>query len=170
MMRFSLIALIILVISSTYCSAQYEDDAGYGLVPKILPVDTTEVVIKKMLKDIDSVFSDYKILFVDSQRRGTITYVYKSSYETLKVMYRHREVAPDDTTPVRRVVTYAHITADKPVIVRVFNYIFRTEITQDEIVAYSANGTTVSFRGSNHQFIFMPNDMKPGYWDITFIR
>lgn len=148
-----------------------QEDDGYGIVPKMLPTDTTEVVIKQILTDVKAELEDYQLVFVDSQRRGKISYVYKSSsYETLKIMYKHIEVATDDTTPVRRIVTYVHIKGDLPVMTRIYNYIFKTAIRQDEAVAYSANGTTITYKGKDQQFVFMPDDNQPGYWEIIFIR
>ncbi|MEZ5018451.1 MAG: hypothetical protein R2800_15430 [Flavipsychrobacter sp.] len=167
-MKYLLIAFLLMV---GVTNVRGQEDEGYGIVPKVLPTDTTEVVIKQMIKDIIAEQKDYQLIFVDSQRRGRISYVYKSaSYETLKIMYKHREIAQDDTTPVRRIVTYAHIKGDRPVMTSIYNYIFKTSIRQDEAIAYSANGTTITYKGKDQQFVFMPDENQPGYWEIIFIK
>lgn len=157
-MKYLKVLLLLCVGIQSYA----QDDYPYQL--KICPTDTTVNVAKMMIRDITQYTAkDYQLIFVDSQRANTYEYMYRSPKdEMLRITYKYKDQG--------RVVSYMHIWGELNVMTGVYNYIFQTEITPQDVPYNTSVGSSLEYGGKNHLFIFGADDRSPGYWEITFVN
>lgn len=151
----------ILLFLSIGIQASAQDDQTDQL--KICPTDTTENVVKMMIRDITQYTAkDYQLVFVDSQRANTYVYMFRDPKdEMLRVIYK----CNDD-----RKVTYCYIWGELNIMTGIYNYIFQSQATPQEMPYNTTIGTSLSYGGKDHHFIFEADDTRPGYWQITFVN
>ena len=133
------------------------------LQPAILAMGSPTVVGDEFNNQVSQVAYGYRMAFVDKSIPQTIRYVYKSDEnESLRVDYKYEKKG---RTPV---VVMQKISGESVVISRIYNFLFNTSMTPNDMARYITTDADVSYRGRNYRFSFVEDDFAPGYWTMTF--
>ncbi len=172
-----LLLFILLFTSVNRSFAQNEDD----FLPQVsmVPIDSTEDVVVRFCKEVITAVPEYRIAFTDKEDVMFSKYVYDNgNFETLKMAFQFKI----DNVPVvidtlgnteevkKRVVRLFKINGELNAITKVYNYLFNTGHTPDNIMAISNKDKMVSYNGTTFSTSVVADDFKPGYWIITFYK
>ncbi len=168
-MRLPLTCLLVLI--SFNCWAQTDEDAEPLMTPSVLALDTTLSVANHFSDEISNVAPGYKFAFVDKGQSKTVKKIYKTdNNETLKIEYKYSLETEDTTGGKKPMVIFQRIIAEAAMMAKIYNFLFKTDITAAQLPAYSSTGMDIYYMGKVHQFIFQPDDYAPGYWMMSFVR
>lgn len=169
-MKFTLVWILCLLATSGY--GQAEDE----FLPevRILVVDSTEKAAIAFCKEVVSAAPGYKFVFADKENVMWSGYFYENgSYETLKFGFQftiNEVMQPDSTMKKSRVVQLIRISAELTAMTSIYNYIFNTTYTPDNIMAISVYDKPVSYKGTPYNSTIVADDMKVGYWILSFFK
>lgn len=154
------------------CSAQTEDD----FFPEVrtLVMDSSEKAAMAFCKEVITAAPGYKFAFADREDIMMSKYFYDNgNYETIKFEFQfviEEQQMPDSTVKKNRVVRFMTISAELSAITNIYNYIFNSNYTPDKIMAISRYDKPVSYKGASYNSSIVADDMKVGYWILSFFR
>lgn len=159
------------VLLPFYSIAQVDEDAEPVLTPRMLALDTTISVANRFGEDISNVATGYQFAFVDKSMPKTVKYIYKTeNNETLKIEYKYSTEIGEEGDSGKPLVVYQRISGEAGLMAKIYNFLFGTNITAEQLAGYSTVGVDIGYAGKTHQFIFQPDDYAPGYWMMTFVK
>lgn len=154
------------------CMGQTEED----FLPevRILVMDSTERAVLLFCKEVMSAVPDYKFAFADREDVMMSKYFYDNgSYETIRMEFQFAAdeiMMPDSTMKKSRVVQLIRLSAELSAMTRIYNYIFNTNYAPDNIMAISTYDKAVSYKGKPYNSAIVADDMKAGYWILSFFK
>lgn len=154
-------------------TAQSEDD----FLPELqtMVIDSNERAVQAFCKDIlGYVPPGYNPAFVDREDPMVSKYYYDNrDHESLKMVYQfgvQDMMLADSTFKKARVVKLIRITGELNVITGIYNYIFNTTHTPDNIMAISRYDKAVAFNGMPINSTLVSDNYKYGYWTLSFYK
>lgn len=166
------IIVCVLVLFALPCVAQTEGE----FLPEVrtLVMDSTENAVMRFCKEVMAVAPGYKFVFADREDVMISRYFYDNgNFETVRLEFQFAadEVMMGDSTMKKsRVVRSMRISAELSVMTKIYNYIFNTAYSSDNIMAISVYDKAVSYRGTPYTSSIVADDMKAGYWILSFFR
>lgn len=141
---------------------------------RVLVMDSTEKAAIGFCKEVASAAPGYKYAFADKENVMLSRYFYdNNAYETLKFEFQFtiNEVMQSDSTMKKnRVVQLMRISAELTAMTGIYNYIFNTTYTADNLMAISVYDKAVSYNGTTYTSTIVADDMKAGYWVLSFFK
>lgn len=170
-----LITLLFLI--PLHLSAQTEDD----FLPEVrlMVIDSTESAVQRYCKEIISITSGYKPALVDREDVMMSRYLYDNmNYESVKMEFQFgvfKQAIEDSTGAVLgekkvRAVRLIRITAELNEMANIYNYIFNTTHTPENILAISRYDKAISYNGQPYNSTLIADDFKAGYWVLSFYK
>lgn len=165
-MKFVISIIFLMMVSFTGFS-QVDEDA---LTIRVLAMDTSVDIARRFCEKIAELAPGYNIAFIDNETRYLVRYVYKNEKnESLRMDYGFDMVSDEEgKKPKRAVVNYQRISADLPVMTKIYNFLFNANVTPETIMAISTQGSPVNFKGKTYEYTLLPDDYDPGYWVLMF--
>lgn len=169
-MKHTLVWILLLFSISGY--GQTEDE--FLPTVRILVMDSTEKAAIAFCKEVVLAAPGYKFAFADKEDVMLSRYFYDNgSYETLKFEFQftiNEALQADSTVKKNRVVQLMRISAELTAITGIYNYIFNTTYTPDNLMAISVYDKAVSYNGTPYNSTIVADDMKAGYWVLSFFK
>lgn len=144
-------------------SGAYAQEEGE---PVILAMDTTIAGAAAFDNALLRVVGDYKPAFTD-KNGTTIVAVYKNEdNQTLRTEYKY---VLDDESKQQQII-YQKVTADVVQMLKIYNFLFRTTLTEAQMLYAISTGTPFTYKGRNYQYTLGTDEYRPGYWTLVFLR
>lgn len=160
-----------LIMSAVTAYAQTnEDDVPTA---RVFALDTGIAGAKAFNNELAKQLGGFSLAFVDSTIPRTVMYVYKTAAnENLRIEIKYKSAESDDgqVLPNKQVVHYQRITATDATMLRVFNYIFNTNLQGDQLRAVISSGTSMKYKAGTYMYMLDQAEYRPGYWELTFIK
>lgn len=164
--------LAFLLLLPWACHAQTEDE----FLPQVrtLVMDSTEKAAETFCKEVMATVPGYKFAFVDRENVMMSKYFYDNgNFETIRFEFQfsiNEQTLPDSTVKKSRVVRFMSISAELSAMTGIYNYIFNTTYTPDKIMAISVYDKAIGYKGTPYNSSIVADDMKAGYWILSFFR
>jgi len=156
------------------CAANAQNEDDFLPTVKLLVIDSPEVATQRFCKEIISTVGGFKLAFTDRENVMMTKYMYDNAdFQTVKFDFQFvidETMAPDSTIKRNRVVRYMSITADLPVMARIYSYLFNETYTPDKLMTISANDKAINYKGSTYSAKLISDDFKAGYWVLSFYK
>lgn len=163
----------LITLSPLLSYAQTEDE----FLPEIstMVIDSTEHAVQLFNKDmLAHVPPGYQPAFVDREDPMMSKYYFDNrDYESLKMVYQfgvENVMQPDSTFKKSRVVKLVRITGDLNAITGIYNHIFMSTHSPDNVMAISKYDKAVTFRGTPINSTLVSDNYKIGYWTLSFFK
>lgn len=166
------ILVCVLALLAAPCKAQTEDE----FLPEVrtLVMDSTEKAVLTFCKEVMTAAPGYKFVFADREDVMVSRYFYDNgNFETVRLEFQFAAdeiMMSDSTLRKNRVVRLMRISAELSVMTNIYNYIFNTTYAPDNIMAISAYDKAVSYKGTPYNSSVVADDMKAGYWILSFYK
>lgn len=166
------ILLWLLLLPALHGYGQTEDE----FLPEVrtLVMDSTEIAATFFCKEVIKAAPGYKFVFADKEDVMFSRYFFDNgSFETVKFEFQftvRETMMPDSTVRKQRVVQLMRISAELTAMTGIYNYIFNTTYTPDNLMAISNYDKAVSYKGTPYNSTLIADDMKAGYWILSFFK
>jgi hypothetical protein len=157
------ILLLLLVFSLGSNGQSTEDEIG----PRMLAVDTFLSFSERFSAEASALTPAYKLAFSDKGTPGVLRHIYKTDdNETLRFEYKY--VLERRGTKIVPWVSSQRITGDGTVIAGIYNLLFGSTVTVNDLGAVAASMMEVPYKDGIRKMLLEPDDYAPGYWTLAF--
>ncbi|RYD58193.1 MAG: hypothetical protein EOP56_04535 [Sphingobacteriales bacterium] len=161
-MRF--LILLLLLVFSLGANGQSAED---GIGPRLLAIDTFLAFSERFSTEASAITPAYKLAFSDKGTPGVLKHIYKTDdNETLRFEYKY--VLERRGAKVVPWVSSQRITGDGAVIAGIYNLLFGSSLTANDLGAIAVSSVEVLYKDGIRKMLLEPDDYAPGYWTLAF--
>lgn len=166
--------LVLLWLLLLPCAANAQNEDDFLPEVKLMVIDSTEAATQRFCKEIMYTVGGFKPAFTDREDVMLTKVMYDNAlFQTVKFDFQFTidEITmPDSSIKKNRIVKYMSVTAELPVMTKIYSYLFNEAYTPDKLIAISMNDKAVSYKGSTYSAKLISDDFKAGYWILSFYK